>query len=221
MLTPTVTDSTSPSAPGAQKNDLGDKEIFLKLLVAQMKFQNPLKPRDPTQMSAQLAQFNMVEQQTNTNKLLEQLVQSGSGSSSARPTSSASYLGHSITVNQNLIHYAGNGPSSFSAVLDETASQLRVSIADETGVPIRSMQLGSLAAGTHLITWDGLTDSGASAPAGDYSIDISATNAQGENVGVGIRRSGIVDAVRFTSDGVKLVVDGIAAPLSDITEIRQ
>jgi flagellar basal-body rod modification protein FlgD len=38
-----------------------DKDMFLKLLVAQMKFQDPSKPTDSTQYLQQMAQFSMVE----------------------------------------------------------------------------------------------------------------------------------------------------------------
>jgi flagellar basal-body rod modification protein FlgD len=37
------------------------KDTFLKLLVAQLKYQNPLSPTDPSQFMAQTAQFTMVE----------------------------------------------------------------------------------------------------------------------------------------------------------------
>ena len=43
-------------------NDNSDKDLFLKLLVAQMKNQDPFNSQDPTQYITQLAQFNMLEQ---------------------------------------------------------------------------------------------------------------------------------------------------------------
>jgi flagellar basal-body rod modification protein FlgD len=42
------------------KNEL-DKDAFLQLLVAQLRYQNPLSPSDPNQFMAQTAQFTMVE----------------------------------------------------------------------------------------------------------------------------------------------------------------
>jgi flagellar basal-body rod modification protein FlgD len=42
-----------------------DKNAFLKLLVAQLKYQNPMDPSDPTQFMAQTAQFTMVEKLEN------------------------------------------------------------------------------------------------------------------------------------------------------------
>src|SRR3712207_6084934 len=38
-----------------------DKDAFLQLLVAQMKYQNPMSPTDPQQFMGQTAQFTMVE----------------------------------------------------------------------------------------------------------------------------------------------------------------
>jgi flagellar basal-body rod modification protein FlgD len=44
-----------------KSKDLGDKDTFLKLLVAQLKYQDPSKPADSTQFLAQTAQFTQVE----------------------------------------------------------------------------------------------------------------------------------------------------------------
>ena len=53
---------TSPVAGGKDKSkDLGDKDTFLKLLVAQLKYQDPSNPADSTQFLAQTAQFTQVE----------------------------------------------------------------------------------------------------------------------------------------------------------------
>ena len=50
-------------------------ESFLKLLVAQMKNQDPTEPMDATQQMAQLATFSQVEQTIKTNKNLESMLQ--------------------------------------------------------------------------------------------------------------------------------------------------
>src|ERR1044071_2115 len=43
-----------------------DKNMFMQLLVAQMRNQDPMKPSDGTQFIAQLAQFEQLEQTLNT-----------------------------------------------------------------------------------------------------------------------------------------------------------
>jgi len=221
MLTATSSSTASTATVDhAKKNDLGQKDIFLKLLVAQMEHQDPLKPQDATQMSSQLAQFNMVEQQTQSNKLLEQLVAAGGGSSSGvQPGSGASYLGHAVTVNQNQIYYDGTD-QSFLAVLDEPAADVLAFIFDEAGSPVRTMQLANLPAGATPMIWDGLMDSGVSAPQGNYSIQFSPLNLSGAEVGYAIQRTGQVDAVRFNATGTELMVGGVAVPIESITELR-
>jgi len=222
MLATNVSSTSSVAAANtAKQNDLGQKDIFLKLLVAQMENQDPMKPQDATQMSSQLAQFNMVEQQTESNKLLGQLVASGGGSSSsvAQPGSGASYLGHSVTVNQDQILYDGTS-QNFTTVLDSPATDVLAFIFDETGNPVRTMQFANLPAGATAMVWDGTLDSGATAPQGNYSVQLSPLNINGAEVGYGIQRTGQVDAVRFNATGTELMVGGVATSIANITELR-
>jgi flagellar basal-body rod modification protein FlgD len=51
-------------------------DSFLRLLIAQMKNQDPTQPMDATQQMSQLATFSQVEQTIQTNKRLEMLLQS-------------------------------------------------------------------------------------------------------------------------------------------------
>ena len=56
------TNSTAATGAAAEKSkSLGDKDTFLKLLVAQLKYQDPSNPADSTQFLAQTAQFTQVE----------------------------------------------------------------------------------------------------------------------------------------------------------------
>ncbi|TGU57275.1 flagellar hook assembly protein FlgD, partial [Mesorhizobium sp. M2D.F.Ca.ET.147.01.1.1] len=51
-------------------------QSFLKLLIAEMKNQDPTKPMDSTQYVAQLATFSQVEQSVQSNTKLDQIMQS-------------------------------------------------------------------------------------------------------------------------------------------------
>ena len=53
-----------------------DYESFLKLLVAEMKNQDPTKPMELTDFVAQLATFSQVEQSVQSNSKLDQILQS-------------------------------------------------------------------------------------------------------------------------------------------------
>ena len=54
-------------------NDELGKDAFLQLLVAQMKYQDPLDPQDNSQYIAELANFSALEQMTNVSSNLEKL----------------------------------------------------------------------------------------------------------------------------------------------------
>ncbi|MDQ6992367.1 MAG: FlgD immunoglobulin-like domain containing protein [Mariprofundus sp.] len=221
MLTPTVSATTSANGGQATpiNNDLGQKDIFLKLLVAQMKNQNPEKPNDPTQMASQLAQFNMVDQQTQSTKLLQQLVDVMGSSQSSSSGVSASYLGKNVTVEQNQMNFNGT-TQNFAAVTKFPAAEAQVTILDNTGAVVRSMNFTNLPAGANSLSWDGMTDSGAGAVQGTYSINVQAKDSHGVSVPTVIERSGIVDAVRLSAAGNTVMVGGISSDQSKITEIR-
>jgi flagellar basal-body rod modification protein FlgD len=64
----------STTSTSASQSKTLDYNAFLKLLIAQLKNQDPTKPTDPTQFVSQLASFSSVEQQVNTNSRLDSLL---------------------------------------------------------------------------------------------------------------------------------------------------
>ena len=70
---PAPTTTTSDSASAAKDATL-NYDSFLKLLVAQMKNQDPTDPVDASEQMSQLASFSNVEQAIKTNKNLESLI---------------------------------------------------------------------------------------------------------------------------------------------------
>ncbi|MDL2404841.1 flagellar hook assembly protein FlgD [Rhizobium calliandrae] len=67
--------SSSSSSAAAQQSASLNYNDFLKLLIAQMKTQDPTSPMDATQQISQLASFSQVEQQIQTNSHLETVLQ--------------------------------------------------------------------------------------------------------------------------------------------------
>lgn len=60
-------------------------DMFLKLLVAQLKTQNPLEPQKGTEFITQLAQFNTLEQLINIRAELQAIRQGGGMTSGSPP----------------------------------------------------------------------------------------------------------------------------------------
>ncbi len=79
----------STAAPPAAKDF--DKDTFLKLLVAQLKYQDPTKPTDATQFMSQTAQFTVVEKLDALSKLDQQVLDS------TRTQSAAALIGRQVT----------------------------------------------------------------------------------------------------------------------------
>jgi flagellar basal-body rod modification protein FlgD len=91
---PTVTGAESAKDT---KSATLNYESFLKLLVAQMKNQDPTEPMDATQQMAQLATFSQVEQTIKTNKNLESMLQRTS------LQEANSVIGRTVTSNDGTI----------------------------------------------------------------------------------------------------------------------
>jgi flagellar basal-body rod modification protein FlgD len=68
------TSASAANAAALSKNQV-DYQTFLKLLVTEMKNQDPTKPMESTEYVAQLANFSNVEQNVRTNAKLDQILQ--------------------------------------------------------------------------------------------------------------------------------------------------
>jgi flagellar basal-body rod modification protein FlgD len=86
--TGTATDGTTASAAVAKDFD---KDTFLKLLVAQLKYQDPTNPTDSTQFMAQTAQFTVVEKLDALSKLDQKVLDASTGQTAA------SLIGRQVT----------------------------------------------------------------------------------------------------------------------------
>jgi flagellar basal-body rod modification protein FlgD len=62
-----------PSSTGTAGLPAANEQMFLQLLVTQLKNQDPTNPVDGTQFVAQLAQFSQLEQMINMNSSLQQI----------------------------------------------------------------------------------------------------------------------------------------------------
>ena len=82
--------ASSTASKAAAKASL-DYDSFLKLLIAQMKNQDPTNPMDATEQISQLATFSQVEQTIQTNSNLETLITGNA------LTNASSYIGKTIT----------------------------------------------------------------------------------------------------------------------------
>ena len=81
---------TAAAGSAATDKTKMDKDMFLKLLIAQLKYQDPMKPTDATAFMAQTAQMTVVEKLDELTKSNAELL------SSNRALSASSLIGRSI-----------------------------------------------------------------------------------------------------------------------------
>ncbi len=216
--------NTAQSIQAPQSNlsrqNLGSKDIFLKLLVAQMQNQDPLKPQDAVKMTSQLAQFNMVEQQISTNELLTAMLGS-SQSTNSDIASASSYLGHTVAADASSFNFDGASPQEISVELLENASNVKVEIVDGSGNVVSTLHSGSLPSGSNNMTWDGLNEAGGAVAEGNYIIRVTATDGNDAPLPAYTQIIGLVNSVRRTADGMVVLMLGTTpVSMDSITEIQ-
>jgi len=204
------------SSPGS--TSLGQQE-FLQLLVTQLQNQDPLSPLDSAEYAAQLAQFSSVEQLVNINDGMNAMVQSQQlMSNGLNNTMAASLAGKTVSALSDRVHIEAGNAADINFRLNGIASNVDVKILDANGNVVRSEELSGFGKGDHTWSWDGKTDSGTTAPGGVYQVEFTASN--GDNpVDVLTFIEGTVDRIKYTGNGVELIVDGVNIPLGDVEEI--
>jgi flagellar basal-body rod modification protein FlgD len=199
----------------ADAKELSPQDRFLKLLVTQLKNQDPLNPMDNAQMTSQMAQISTVEGIDKLNATLKMILE---GSNENQAMQAAALVGHGVLVPGSGLALSG-GMAIGGIELDEPADRVTVTIKDASGIAMKTLELGGSEAGSHGIAWDGKTDSGAQAADGTYSISVNAQRGDAK-VGARTLELGMVSSVVRTSDGVSLNVGALGAfKMSDVRQI--
>jgi flagellar basal-body rod modification protein FlgD len=204
--------------PTRASSELGKNE-FLKLLTAQLAYQDPLSPMDSEAFVAQLAQFSSVEQLQGLGSRLDTLL---IAQASANQLNTAGLVGREVCFRTDSITVGEAGATtSFELNLEAKADETSIVISDSTGKTVRTLKPGKLPAGPNAIVWDGLDARGNPVPAGDYTVTVHANLADAAHTEVGTRLSirGIVAAVTFENQAPELIVNGRHVKMSDIIQI--
>ena len=172
---------------------------FLKLLVTQLKNQDPLNPMDNAQMTSQLAQMSTVSGIEKLNATLNSFVDSAGTSQSMQ---AAAMIGKSVLVAGDKLTLA-NGAAYGGINLAGAADQVTLKILDQNGVVVQTTHLGAREAGVFNIGWDGMTDAETKAPDGTYTFSVEATRG-GEKVAGAALHIGTVSALVRSGNGFLL-----------------
>jgi flagellar basal-body rod modification protein FlgD len=211
--------STSTAAAALQQSILG-KDDFLKLLIAQMKNQDPLDPMKGTDFAAQLAQFSSVEQLANINDNLSQSLNANQLLTQAISNAlAATLIGKQAKATGNAFTFNGNTSVQLGYTLPVDANTVTLTISDAQGTVVRTIQGAAGNLGDNVVPWDGRNNQGLLMPMGQYTFSVNATDDAGAAITSSSFVTGTISGVRYKSDGTVFVVDGVEIPLSKILEI--
>ena len=213
-LSPVTQTQTVPApVTGSGTQISSDFEVFLKMLTAQMRYQDPLNPVDSTDYATQLATFSGVEQAVLTNDLLKALTaqislgglsdMAGLVGKEVRSTAPASFAGQPLTL------YPQAMPQGDLAELV---------VRDDIG---REVQRMALTTGTDSITWAGVDPFGAPLPYGTYSFTVE-TRSNGTLIAdTGVDTYARVTEVRLVDGQAMLyLAGGGSLPADQATAFR-
>lgn len=156
-----------------------DKNDFLRLFVTQLQHQDPLKPKEGSEMAAELAQFNSLEQMVNMNTSLDKLARAQDQN---RATSLLNYIGKSITLNHGRIGIQDKEPIRADYRMPVPVRQGTLSLRNEQGVEVLNKELGNIAAGSHNLDLPSLNGKGDPLPPGAYFFEISGVDDQDNTI---------------------------------------
>ncbi len=207
--------SLNPAKDKADSSGINSQDRFLRLLVTQLKNQDPLNPMDNAQMTSQLAQISTVDGIEKLNQTLQMIL---NGNNENQALQAAALVGHGVLVPGSGLALAG-GMAVGGIELAEPADRVSIVIKDASGLAVKTLELGGLDAGSRAFAWDGVADSGTPAAEGAYTIAVNAQRGDAK-VGATALELGVVSSVVRTSQGVNLNVGALGTfNMTDVREI--
>jgi len=205
--------STATQTSSSQGRNVLGKDDFLNLLVAQLKNQDPLKPIDSTEFTAQLAQFSSLESLSNINDTLNELklYQTSTNNSMA-----VELLGRSVTASGNSVEIIKGVPENIVFQLAGNASAVSVNLFDAAGRLVKKIDAGALTAGEQTVRWDGTDNKGNALADGAYTFAVEAADPTGQSVNVVPYIRGNVTDIVYREGTAYLKVGSREVPLGKV-----
>jgi flagellar basal-body rod modification protein FlgD len=220
-------DTMNPAAAEKKSTAVEAQDRFMKLLITQMKNQDPLSPMDNAQVTSQLAQLSTV---TGIDKLNETMASMSASYQAQQTVQASALINHGVLAPGNNVVLADK-QAQLGFDLSGTAQNVTVNIKKPSGEVVATLDYGAAGTGTTPLSWDGKDNDGKQLPDGVYKFDVVATtngvermtkDKDGKEVKAATALAfGIVNSVSTNATGIKLNASGFSQPLnmSDVREI--
>jgi len=164
---------TEKAKSAASSNTLGQDQ-FLKLMTAQLKNQDPMKPMDNGEFLGQMAQFSTV---AGISDMAKQLTTLSEQMAANRLLTSGSLIGRQVLSEGNYGELTAEAPLEGTVRLPVAADGATVAIKNARGEVMETLNLGPSVAGDYPFSWDGRFKDGSVASPGVYKVDVTVSRA--------------------------------------------
>lgn len=192
-------------------SDRLEKDAFLKLLVAQLRNQNPLNPLSNDQFINQSAAFSSLEALRSIQSSLE-----ATAGGNSQLTGAADLLGKKVTGHTGTFDFAGT-PVQLPYTLPGAASVV-VEVADASGTVVKRFNLGRQSAGSHLVAFNGQGDGSLPLPVGMYRYRVLAATGGGQLEPIAAV-AGLVSGVALQKGVPMISLGSVKMAISDLTAV--
>ncbi|HAG97274.1 MAG: flagellar biosynthesis protein FlgD [Pseudomonadales bacterium] len=209
--------SNQPETEKSQSQS--DKDMFMRLLLAQIENQDPLKPTDQTDFVAQLAQFSSLEGIQNLNSTVQDI---GSMYRSSQALQATALVGREVLIPGQVGYLENGGRISGTIEEGQASGDVMMIVKDASGQVVANRDLGNIGSAETPFSWDGANNLGEPLPEGLYSISIEGT-LSGENEALVTSVYSRVNSVSIVDNqgGMLLNLNGIGqVESSEIQEVR-
>ncbi len=160
--------------PQKQAKKTLDKDDFLRIMITQMKNQDPTKPFESDKLAQEIAQIASVEQLGNVSKALKEL---GQQNKPLERLAMTSLIGKTVTVDRSRFPHSEGSSEHVSFALPEEAASVKVQVIGPSGETVYEKEMGAKEKGNHVLAWDGKLPNTLNAPAGTYMVRVEAKDA--------------------------------------------
>ncbi len=210
------------AADAKMKAPVDEKQDFLNLLVAQMRYQDPMNPLEGSEFAAQLAQFSSVEELRNIGSKMDSQAEANLMlARSVNNTIATTLIGKRVRAADNTVVFNGDDDVKINYHLSGLASPVTIKIVSEDGVTVRTLTVPNGGKGDNQVEWNGLDGRGNRVPPGNYYVTIEAKSLGGSPVQATPLAIGRIGGVRFENGNPVLLLDGRAIPFGSVLEILE
>jgi flagellar basal-body rod modification protein FlgD len=168
-VNPVSSNVQQPAGISSLTSSGDQQDRFMKLLVAQMKNQDPLNPMDNAQMTSQIAQINTVGGIEKLNRTVESLL---AAFGAMQSQGALQLAGRDVMVKGDELALA-DGHARGGVEFGSSAASVSIEVLAADGSVVRTLPLGKVEPGVRTFEWDGRDGNGLPVEDGNYKFRVA------------------------------------------------